>query len=325
MKGNLVETRRRLLALGAFSASFRSLSSEAQPRRLELCSYFRGETLSVRGAQLFADKVTADSGGTIEVSREVIPPFVPIQIMGKASALAHYCAPEYSDVERVFGLSALPMLAATFAEAETLLRIARPYYASALARHDQILLVVQPTRPAALWSTFRIRSVADLRGALFPSLSSVGEKAGWGRTFIRLGARRGTYSEAEFLLSSGDETNAKFVQEFAYLTEIFLASQLNFLTVSRQVLDSLTEAQAGLLLATGRTIEDTHWRLNGEMMYRDHHEIAARGVPVAAQLPTDLLATLRAAAEPELQDWARSVGEDGVTILSDYRRAIGRQ
>ena len=318
-------TRLRLLVLSAVVASFRSVSSRAQPRRLDLCSYFHGETPSAKGARFFADEVTKNSGGTTEVSLAVIPPWMPLPIMSKASALAHYCAPEYMDAEPVLGLSALPMLAATFAEAEALLRIARPHYASALARHDQILLAALPSRPAALWSTFRIRSVADLRGASFPSSSSVGEKAGWGRTFIRLGARRGTYSEAEFMLSSGDETNVKFVQEFAYLAEIFLASQLNFLTVSRQALDSLTATQASLLVATGRAIEDFQWRLNGEIMHRDHHEVAARGVPVAAQPPSDLLATLRSAAEPDIQVWAKFAGEDGATILSDYRRAIGRQ
>ena len=326
MKSNTAETRRRLLVfLSAFPVSFCSVSSRAQPKQLELSSYFHGETLSVNGAQLFADKATEDSAGTIRISLEAVPPWVPFQMMSKASALAHYCAPDFADIEPVFGLSALPMLTAAFDEAETLLRIARPYYSSALARHGQILLATQPWRPVALWSTFRIRSVADLQGILFPLSSYVGEKAGWGRTFIRLGARHASFSEAEVMLSNGYTTNMKFTREFAYFTEIFLAAQLNFLTVSREVFESLTEAQRHVLVATGLNTELSQWKLKRELVHHDHHEIVARGVHVAVQAPSDVLATLRTAAEPDIQGWAESVGEDGTAILTDYRRAVCRE
>ena len=105
MKRNTAETRRRLLAfLGAFPVSFCSVPSKAEPKQLELSSYFHGETLSVNGAQLFADKATEDSAGTIRVSLEAVPPWVPFQMMSKASALAHYCAPDVADIEPIFGL-----------------------------------------------------------------------------------------------------------------------------------------------------------------------------------------------------------------------------
>jgi TRAP-type C4-dicarboxylate transport system substrate-binding protein len=326
MKRNMAETRRRLLVfLSAFPLSFCSVSSKAQPKQLELSSYFHGETLSVNGAQLFADKVTEDSAGTIRVSLKAVPPWMPFQMMSKASALAHYCAPDFADIEPIFGLSALPMLTATFDEAETLLRIARPYYSSALARHGQLLLATQPWRPVALWSTFRIRSIADLQGILFPLSSHVGEKAGWGRTFIRSGARHASFSEAEVMLSNGYTTDMKFTQEFAYFTEIFLAAQLNFLTVSREVFESLTEAQRHVFVVTGRNTEHSQWKLKRELVHQDHQEIAARGVPVAAQPPADVLATLRTAAEPDIQSWAESVGEDGTAILTNYRRAVCRE
>lgn len=326
MKADTVATRRRLLALlCAFPVTLASGSIKGQPSRLELSSYFQGETSSVRGARLFADKVTADSAGTMQVALEAMPPWVPLQIMSRESALAHYCAPAFADVEPLLGLSALPMLTATFDEAEILLQIARPHYSAALARHGQILLATQPSRPAALWSTFRIRSAADLQGAMFPLSSHVGEKAGWGRTFIRSGARPAAYSEAELMLSSGDATDLKLTQEFAYLTEIFLSAQLDFVTVSRQVLESLTEAQANVLWATGRTFEHSQWRLKRELVHHDHQVIAARGVPAAGHPPADVLVTLRAAAEPDIQSWANLLGTDGATILTDYRRAIGRQ
>jgi TRAP-type C4-dicarboxylate transport system substrate-binding protein len=246
-------------------------------------------------------------------------------MVSKASALAHYYASEFADVEPVFRLSALPMLAATFDEAETLLRIARPYYSAALARHGQVLLAAEPWRPAALWSNFPIRSASDLKGIRFAQPNYVGDRAGWGRTFVRLGARAASFSDAEAMLSNGYGGNMKFTREFACFAEIFFAAQLNFLTASREVLDSLPEAQRSVLVAAGRDTELILWKRARELVERDHQEIAARGVLVAAQAPADLLAALRRAADPDIQDWARATGADGTAILADYRRAIGRE
>jgi len=316
-------TRRRLLLLlSAIPLWFRSASGNARPRPLHLSSYFHGATPSVNGAQSFADKVTEDSAETLRVSLEAVPPWVPFQMISRESALAHYCAPEFADIEPILSLSALPMLTATFDEAETLLRIARPYYSCALARHGQILLATQPWRPGALWTTFRIRSAADLRESRFPISSSVGEKAGWGSTFVRSGAHRSSLSEAEFLLSHGYTTDMSLTREFAYFTEIFLAVQLNFLTISRRTFDTLTEAQRNLIVAIGQNTELSQWRLQRELVHRDRLEIAARGVPVTAHPPADLLAMLQAAAEPDIQSWAESVGAHGRTILADYRKAL---
>ena len=329
MGHNMGETRRRFLVfLSALPVSLFSVRSEAQPKQLELSSYFLGPTLSGKGVQLFADKVNDGSAGTIQVSLETVAPTMPLQMMSKASAFAHYYASEFANIEPVFGLSALPMLTATFDEAETLLRIARPYYNSALARHGQILLATEPWRPAALWSTFPIRSIADFKGVRFAQATQsafVGDRAGWGRTFIRLGARDASFFDAELVLSSGNAGNIKLTQEFACFTEIFFAAQLNFLTASREVFDSLTEAQRHLLVATGRDTELALWKFKRDLLPRDHQDIAARGVPVVAQPPADALAALRMAAEPDIQSWADSMGAEGATILGDYRRAIGRE
>jgi TRAP-type C4-dicarboxylate transport system substrate-binding protein len=326
MKRKVDETRRRFLALLAASpVSLVSIRSEAQSRQLALYSYFVGPTLVGKGAQPFADKATESSGGTIRVALEMALPTVTFQMISTASAFAHYFVSDFVDVEPVLGLSLLPMLAATFDEAETLLRIARPYYSSALARHGQILLATEPWQPGALWSTFPIRSDADLKGIPFALSSRVAERMGWGRTFIRLGARPASFFDAELVLSSGYDGTLKFTNEFAYFTEIFFSAQLNFLTASREVFDSLTEAQRQTLVETGRDTELASWKFGRDFLRRNHQDIAARGVSLAAQPSADVLAALRVAAEPDIQSWAHSMGADGTTLLADYRRAIGRE
>ena len=204
--------------------------------------------------------------------------------------------------------------------------IARPYYSTALARHGQILLATQPSRPGALWSTFSIRTLGDLKAIAFALQphSSSGERGAWERPFIRLGARLGSPFDAEAMLSDGFIPSLMFTQNFISLMELFFAVQLCFLTVSQQVFeDSLSEVQRQFLSAAGRETEIALWKGIGEDLRREHQDIVARGVRVTTQPPADVLAALRTAAEPEIQRWAQSMGADGANILAEYRSLSG--
>ncbi len=245
MKRTVGETRRRFLAfLGASPLSLASIRGEAQsPTQLKLSSYSLHFSLAKAG-RFFADKVAENSAGTIRVSFEGLVLTLPFQKISKASALASYYVSEFASIEPVLGLSALPMVAATFDEAETLARIARPYYSAALARHGQILLATEPWQPPALWSAFSIRSSADLKGIPFAVLSTSADRIRWEGTFIRLGARQATYSDAELVLSSGYGGYLKFTQEFAHLIDAFFAVPLVFLTASREVFELSNRREA---------------------------------------------------------------------------------
>jgi hypothetical protein len=306
----------------ALPAALFASRAHAQPTRLELASY-SSQTQAAMAAQTFAAQAGALFPGSFEVAVAEMPPTKPFAVIGKVSALASYYAPAFAAVEPVLGLSAVPMLAASVDEAEALLRIARPHYARALARHGQVLLAVEPWRPAALWSTFPIRSFADLRGAKVALDEQAYAGGGWAELFIRLGAQRASYGEAELLLGGGYTSSPALAREFACLSEIFFAQQLTFLTASRSMFDSLTAAQREALLAVGRATEAELWRGIRTFVQRDRLDIATRGVVVSAEPPADVLAALREAAEPDVRRWVAAMGEEGASLLADYRRTIG--
>ena len=317
----LLIMRRRVL-FAAFPAALLAGRAQADPKRLDLAAY-SSQTIAGTAAQLFADKASALSARRFQIEVSELPPMMPLAAMAKASALVSFPAPMFSRDEPVLGLSAVPMLAATFDEAETLLRVARPYYAAALARYGQILLAVEPWRPAALWSTFRLRSGGDLRGARFAPDETVYTGDGWAELFARAGTQRSSYSEAEMTLSSGYTLSTMLAREFACVTEIFFATQLTFLTANREAFEFLTEVQRDDLLAIGRATEAQLWREIRPFVHRDQLEAASRGVVVTVEPPADLVTELRKAAEPDVRRWAAAMGADGVTILADYRRILG--
>jgi TRAP-type C4-dicarboxylate transport system substrate-binding protein len=325
-----VRIMRRRVLFAALPAALLAGRAQAQSLPpgipLELVGY-SSQTLSGTAAQVFADKVAALLPDTFQIKLAEQPPTIPFAAIGKASALASYYAPAFATDEPVFGLSAVPMLAASFDGAEALLRVARPAYTAALARHGQVLLSVEPWRPAALWSTFPLRSAGDLRGARFALEETAYVGQGWAEPFVRLGAKRADYGEAEVVLSGGYSSSVKLAREFACVTEVFFAQQLTFLTANREMLDSLTEAQREALVAIGQATEAELWRCIRPFVRRDQQEVASHGVLVSAAPPAGLLAALHAAAEPDIRRWADAVdgkrGDEGAAILADYRRAIG--
>lgn len=320
----LIMRRRVLFAAlpAALLAGRAQAQSQSRARRLELTCY-SSQTLGATAAQLFVDKAAALFPGTFQVVVAEQPPTMPFAAIGRASALASYYAPAFATDEPVLGLSAVPMLAATFDEAEVMLRIARPAYAAALARHGQVLLATEPWRPAALWSTFRLRSAGDLRGTRFALDATSYAGAGWVELFARLGAERAAYTEAEVVLSGGYIPSEVLAREFACVTEVFFAEQLTFLTANREMFESLTEAQREALVAVGRETEADLWRQVRAFVRRDRQDIANRGVLVSAEPPADVVAALRKAAEPDVGRWAAAMGAEGPALLADYRHAIG--
>jgi len=318
----LLPIMRRRVLFAAFPVALLAGRAHASPKRLDLAAY-SSQAVVGTAAQRFADKAGALSARRFRIEVSELPPTMPFDAMARASALASFHAPMFSRDEPILGLSAVPMLAATVDEAETLLRVARPYYDAALARHGQILLAVEPWRPAALWSTFRLRSGGDLRGARFALDETVYTGDGWTEPFARAGAQRSSYSEAEVTLSSGYASSAALAREFACVTEIFFALQLTFLTANRGAFELLTEGEREDLRTIGRQTEAELWREIRSFMQRDRQEAASRGVLVSAEPPADLMTALRTAAEPNVGRWAAAMGADGAALLADYRRAIG--
>ena len=313
--------RRRFL-LSALPVSLFAARGKAQARQLDVAWYYCA--LNCDEILRFAEKIAAGSSGTLAVRVEPQVPTMPLAMIGKASAFAHYHATAYADAEPLFALPALPMVATTLEEADVLLRIARPYYAAALARWGQILLATEPWRPATLWSTFPIRSVGDLKGTRFAQPNSFSRPPAWPRPFLRLGVVEVGYWDAEMLLVHGIVDQFGLPTEFGFFMELFYATQLNFLTVSHDVFDSLSETQRQLLVATGRDAERAMWSAVRDRAPSEHRALARRNVVVAVQPPADLVAALRGAAEPDIEDWARAIGPDGTAIITEYRRAVRR-
>ena len=314
--------RRRFLCV-ALPAALLASRAQAHPRRLELACY-SSQALAGTAAQLFAAKAAALSPDILQVALSERPPTVPFDAIGKTSALASYYAPAFATVEPVLGLCTVPMLAASFEEAEALHRIARPYYEAALARHGQVLLAIEPWRPAALWSTFRIRSAADLRGAAFALDETPYVGAGWAELFGRVGTRRAAYAEAEVLLSGGytREPGVRPAIRLHHGSLLGHAAHVPDRKPGGRSTRSAKRNASNSLPSAGRPKPSC-----GARSARSCAAIARTSPGGACWCPTSRRPTscgrCATAAEPDVRRFVASLGADGATLLGDYRRVIG--
>jgi TRAP-type C4-dicarboxylate transport system substrate-binding protein len=320
-------TTRRSFLVGGLSTAGMAFSGGAYADATRLAVYFSHGTLSFEAAAQFCDIATTAAGGALSIEPDAAHSLMPpLNAIARSSPLAYYHAPSAS--EPLFRLSVLPMLTSSLEEAETLLRIARPYYSAALARHGQVLLAAQPWRPGTLWSRRTVRAAADITGQAFnvpfntegwPSLYST---EGWDRLLERLGATFAPAS-ADLLLVPGT-SGARYALTHKNVAEVFVAAQLDFMTASRDFLASLPVAQQQQLLAAAQKWEAARWRSIRELILLDQDDAAAAGVTIVTDPPKVLMDALRAAAEPGIQSWLQSAGADGTEIVTSYRRAIGR-
>lgn len=100
--------------------------------------------------------------------------------------------------------------------------------------------------------------------------------------------------------------------------------QLNFVTMNRRAFETLSETNRLALRAVGKRREREEWQFNRDLIGRDHAEMMSRGVSVSSPPPAELMASLRSAAEPDVQAWVGEAGREGKEILIEYRRVIGR-
>jgi len=318
---------RRVMLGGAIATSFVAATAlMAQAKRLTLATTFYTGSLSRKAADDFARLSATGSAGGLEIEvggasshREAFE-----KVAAGQAQLAHFYAPALDRPEPILRLSALPMLASSFDEAEKLLRIARPYYEAALARHGQILLVAQPWRPGALWSKRAIGDGAEIKGASFAT-GSAATQEGWGAILERLGARNSSPTTAEVILSSGYTGNTgNYGKAFPFFAEIFVAAQLNFLTANRSTLEALPALQRDALIRAGKETEAGEWKANRDLLTKDYADMKELGVSVTTTPPEALMKALRSSADADLQAWEKAMGSDGTALLTEYRKAIGR-
>jgi TRAP-type C4-dicarboxylate transport system substrate-binding protein len=225
----------------------------------------------------------------------------------------------------LFGLSALPFLTGSAADAARLLAAARPAYAATLQARGLALLYATPWPPSGIWSRTAIAGPEALKGLrirtfdatstkVFAAVGAVPEQISFADAMPKLRA-----GALDAVLSSGDGgAGARLWEVLPHFTSIDYAWPLSLAFCSNSALSALSEPAQQAVRAAGEATEVRQWQAIGSRLAENRVRMQGAGV-MLAEGSAGLRAELATAARPVLTQWAEMAGAEGSRILAAYR------
>ena len=232
----------------------------------------------------------------------------------------------------LFGLSALPFVVASFAEARALYEAARPAYEAAFAKRNQKLLFSTPWPASGLWTKSPVDSAAAIARLRIRTYDKTGTEL-----FARLGATASVVSfadlapklasgEIDAVLSSGDGgAGRKFWEHLPRFTEIQYAIPLSFTTVNLDkwnALDALTRREVQEAAAE---TEARQWKAIEGRIAQNYARMRENGMAIAIEIPAELQARFRDAGRVAVDDWAAKAGPEARALLDAIKPRYERR
>ena len=300
----------------------------AEPVRWRIATEYPATAIPGEGVAAFADAVTAGSAGALTVEPAFDAPeglrsatmaaAVVDRRLQAGDAFAAAMGP-------LFGLSGLPFLTASVADAGRLLEVARPAYQAALAATGLRLLYASPWPPSGLWSRAPVLDAGALDGLRVRTYDAASTAV-----FAAAGARPTLLSFADALprlrageldaaVSSGDGgAGLRLWEVLPHFTVLDYAYPLSLAFCAERALEALTPDPARVVLAAGEATERRQFDAMAGRVARNQARMQENGVTITAS--PSLRDHLTAGAGPVIDSWAQKAGPAGRAALARFQR-----
>ncbi|MTJ04540.1 MAG: TRAP transporter substrate-binding protein [Sediminimonas qiaohouensis] len=232
-------------------------------------------------------------------------------------------------IDPLFLISSLPFFVTTVDEAELLYKVAEPEFKKVFEENDQILLYASPWPPSGIWAREAKDSTAALSGLKIRTYDKNGTTA-----LNELGAAAVRLSWADVvpsistgaidavLTSAEGGVSGSFWEHFDTFTEIYnYAIPLNFVHISKDVFDGLSEEQQAAVLEAAAETRDLNWAAIPDRLNTTYGQLAENNVTVVTSDDAAYRDALQAAGEAALKDWLESTGDRGQALIDAFNSA----
>ena len=261
---------KHFLPIGAAALALSAGSTYAADVTLNLSNEYSATSIHGVGDARFAELVAEKSGGSVEI------------VVHYGGALGYKSADHFDAVgegaleiadtyggalggiDPLFLISSLPFLVTTVEEAKLLFEVSEPEFQKVFEDNNQILLYASPWPPSGLWGKEAMDSTAALSGVKIRTYDKNGTTAlnDLGAAAVRLSwadvvPSISTGAIDAVLTSAEGGVSSSFWEYFDTFTEIYnYAIPLNFVHISRDVFDDLTEEQQAAILEAAAETRD---------------------------------------------------------------------
>lgn len=230
-------------------------------------------------------------------------------------------------VDPLFGLSSLPFLATSIADARRLTDLARPVYEKRLAGFGQKILYTTPWPASGIWSKAPLDSAAALSGLpirTYDATSTAVMKAA--------GANAANLSFADAMpkvkdgsvtavLSSGDGGAGRNLWDFLpHFTEVNYAMPISIATVNLAAYEALPADLRQLVDTAAKETEQRQWSAIRTRLDENYARMRSNKVVIRTDVPPGLAQALARAGRGVVDEWRKTAGADGAALLDQYEK-----
>lgn len=327
---------RRILWLGMVLLILTPFSSALAKTTWHMHLNYPAGNFHSQGAQRFADKVKAVTGGELEI---VLHPGSALGFKGpellRAVADGQLSIAEIPTgmVEGdapILALTAQPFISTSAFEQRLLYQLAKPVYKKELQRFKQMTLYTSVWPFSGIYTQRPITKLSDLKGLKMRVYDGTGLAFG---KATGVAARKMPFSEVypamkagllnSMYTSSVSGVDAKSWEVLKYFTRINILGPVNMVNVNLAAWNKLSPSIQGQVLAIATAMEDEMWNLAGDMDRTSLKALQENGMQVLDvdqnfRLELDKVGVeLRAA-------WFKKAGVDASAVLEQYNQITNR-
>jgi TRAP-type C4-dicarboxylate transport system substrate-binding protein len=317
-------------AAALLAASLTSTAATAQTK-WDMPTGYAPNNFHTVNIQKFADSVKQATGGKLVIN--VHPgaslfkaPEIKRAVQTGQAQIGEILMVILSNENPMFEIDGLPFFATSYAAADKLAKLQRPYIEKLLDAQGVKLLFTVPWPPQGLHVNKEVNETKDLEGLAMRAYS---------KQTLRVGelvkARPVTIQAAEvsqalvtgkvnsFMASAQSGVDYKVWEALTHFYDVQGWLPKNMIIVNKAAFNALDKATQDALLAEARKAEQAGWESSKATAEATKKQLEANKIKVMAPSPK-LAAEFAKIGEVMLQEWLKTAGPDGAALVAAMKK-----
>ena len=323
------------LLAGAFAAGS-PVMALAQEVAWDMPNEYGETSISGEADRIFAERLAANSDGRIVITNHFGGSLGYkskdhwAAVEDQAVPIASTYTGVFTGFDPIFLMNNLPFMATDPTQSKALIDAARPWYAEAFAKGNQVLLLTEPWTPVGLWTKRPIASAADMQGLKVRTYDKNGTV-----TLQELGAAAIQMSWADVvpalstnaieavLTSEEGGLSANFQEYLDHYHYLNFTMGSNMVHINRDVLDALPADLRQIVLDTAAEVETELWTRAQDRIDLNIQRLQDANVTAIQDVPESFIDELKTASQVAISEWRELIGgELADEILAAYAKQL---
>lgn len=312
------------LALFAMAAG----PADAQTK-LTFTTPYPDRLFHVQNIKEFIKEVQDKSGGKIEITLHTAESLFKhadtMQAVRSGQVdLAELQLTQFANQDELYNFESLPFLATNYDDTMKIWEAAKPYVEARLGRDRIRVLFTVPWPPQAFYSKKELKTLDDMKGLKFRVYNKIGARMAelFGAQPVLVGGGEVPQAFAtgminSMITSSAFGASAKAWDFVEYFNDVQAWLGMNQIVVNERSFQRLPADQQKVILEAAATAGTRGLRMSKEADAAEKGVLAKNGMKVLPAT-SEFMAAAKKAAAPLVDEWAKTVGEDGKAILTKF-------